>query len=175
PLLILRAFRLYLARYPQARLTFAGAQNSRLDAGIAKLGLTEQVECVGYRKDIQTLMAAADVLLAMDNLNEMPVYSLTKTVESLAVDRPFLLIAEEGSPDRELLARCGATAIAVAPGSDAVLADAMQRAMLLADAPGLYEERFAVMREYGGRRLAGELLHRMRDAITNAAETGSGT
>ncbi|WP_020650460.1 glycosyltransferase [Solimonas variicoloris] len=173
PALLLRAFQRYLTRHPQARFTFAGPPSRRLDAAVTELGLTEHVERVGYCQDVLALMAAADVLLAMDNLNEEPVYSLTKTVESLVVNRPYLLIAKPESPDCELLARCGATARAVPPDSDVLLAEAMESAMAVDDAPERYEERFAVMREYGARHLAGELLKRMRDTVAFGAAKGA--
>lgn len=168
PHVLLEPFRRVLERQPQARFTIAAPIDERLRGCVDALGLQQQVDLLGYRSDTRAVMAASDVLVGMDNLAEEPLYSLTKTIEYLTVDRPFVHVVQTQSPDCDLIGRFPETARAVEPGAPDAVAAALEWAAAIPDDGRLYDARFAAMRAYGAATLAAGLLQRMRQTLESA-------
>jgi glycosyltransferase involved in cell wall biosynthesis len=171
PLIMLQAFRLYLARHPRAVLKFLGPGGDMLKRRVAELSLQANVEYEGYHVDPPSQMAQADVMIGLDNLGEEPMYSLTKTVEYLTVNRPFLHIVRPESPDYQLIARFPQTARTITPDSAEAITEAMLACMQMPEDPALYAPRFDAMRAYSGEAIAGKLLARMRACLQPANPT----
>jgi hypothetical protein len=162
PLILLQAFRLYLERRPQAHILFVGPESDMLRKRVKEQALEAHVSYDRYRVDNRSHMAQADVLIGLDNIGEEPMYSLTKTVEYLVVNRPFLHIVQPSSPDHELIMRFPQTTRTVAPESTEQIAEAMAYCMEVSEDPTLYAPRFEAMRAFDGAAIAENLIARIR-------------
>lgn len=162
PEVLLRAFRLHLERHPEAQMVFVGPGSDMLRKRVAELSLEAHVSYDSYRADNRGFMAQSDVLVGLDNIGEEPMYSLTKTVEYLTVNRPFLHIVQPASPDYELISRFPQTTRAIPPESPEQIAVAMGECMAMAEDPALFAPRFAAMRSFGSAAVAADLIAKIR-------------
>lgn len=106
------------------RIVGDGPERQAVEAELRRLGLEQAVELVGERRDIRTLLAAADVFVLSSRSEGMPVSIL----EAMAAGLPIVASDVGGVP--ELVVE-GETGLLTAPADDAALAGALAR--LLAD------------------------------------------
>ncbi len=93
----LRAFRLFLDRYPTAQLVLAGEgpMEEQTKQLATQLNLGEQVHFLGHREDIPDLMAAADVLLLTSRSEGVP----QAVTQALGLGLPIVSTAVGGVPE----------------------------------------------------------------------------
>ncbi len=132
---LLRAAPSILRRHPSARLVLAGeadepATEARLRSLAAELGVAQAVHFAGFVADVPALYAAADLVVAPSRWEGFGL----ALVEAMAAGRP--IVATRAGAIPEVVAE-GETALLVAPGDPAALAEAV--AGLLADPVALAE------------------------------------
>lgn len=102
----LRALKIFLERVPEARMLcrvlFIGARESKNDAEVTRLGLTDVVEFRDTVSHAETLVIerASHVLLLIKHLN--PAYNATvpgKLYEYIGIRRPILALGSEGEAE----------------------------------------------------------------------------
>ncbi len=127
--LLIEAFKILGSRRPSLIAMFAGVGplEAELKAKCKAAGLTDRVRFLGYRQDLQRLLAAADLVVLPSISEGLPLAA----VEALAAARPIVATAVGGTPEVVL---DGQTGLLIAPNDSAALAEAMHR--LLSD-PGL--------------------------------------
>jgi len=118
--LLLEAFRLVLARYPQARLRLVGQGRleQELRAQAAALGLEGRVRFEGVRSDVATVLAESDIFVLSSRWEGLPVTA----VEAMAAARPVVLTDVGGCRD---LVEHGVNGMLVPPGDPQALAEAL--------------------------------------------------
>lgn len=120
--LLLEAFKILGSRRPSLIAMFAGVGplEAELKAKCKAAGLTDQVRFLGYRQDLQRLLAAADLVVLPSISEGLPLAA----VEALAAARPIVATAVGGTPEVVL---DGQTGLLIAPNDSAALAEAMHR------------------------------------------------
>ncbi len=164
---LLAAFREVLAAVPKARLVLAGEGplRSRLQAQAAGCGLGDHVIFAGYRDDVETIIAASD-LLVMPSLREGfgdPI------IEAMALQRPVIASRVGGMVE---IVRDGETGLLVPPGDPGALAQAiinLLRDHQARERMGLQGRRVA-LREFSVERLADDLA-RLYNELVSASST----
>jgi glycosyltransferase involved in cell wall biosynthesis len=127
--LLLDALKALGSRHPALTAMFAGVGplETQLKAMCAAAGLADRVRFLGYRRDLQRLLAAAD-LVVMPSISEgLPLAA----IEALAAARPIVASDTGGVPE---VVVDGETGLLIPTGDAGALAQAMHR--LLVD-PGL--------------------------------------
>jgi len=114
---LLAAFQEVIATVPEARLVLVGEGplRSRLQAQAARFGLSDHVIFAGYRYDVETIIAASD-LLVMPSLREGfgdPI------IEAMALCRPVIASRVGGIVE---IIHHGETGLLVPPGDPGALA-----------------------------------------------------
>ncbi len=127
--LLIEAVKMLDSRWPSLIAIFAGI--GPLEAEVRALcdaaGIRDRVRFLGYRQDLQRVMAAAD-LVALPSISEgLPLAA----IEAFAAARPIVATPVGGTPEIVL---DGQTGLLIPSGNPAALAEAMDR--LLSD-PGL--------------------------------------
>ncbi|MEO8564270.1 MAG: glycosyltransferase [bacterium] len=122
------------ARLPEARLLIAGDGDLReeLARQIAEAGLEGTVQLLGSRADVDTLLAASDVLVLASESEAAPL----PLFESMRAARPVVATGVGGVPE---IVRDGETGLVVPRGDSLAMADAVLRILVtpgLADAMG---------------------------------------
>jgi glycosyltransferase involved in cell wall biosynthesis len=128
----------------RALIVGEGPDRSRLQASLEELGLVHAVELVGERRDVASLLAAADVFVLASSSEGLPVSIL----EAMAAGLPVVATRVGGVPE---LVEHGKTGLLVPPGDPQSFAAAVSE--LLAD-----EDARAEMGAEGYRR-ARERFH----------------
>ena len=97
--ILLEAFRQLLEFEPEALLFLVGTGPEREDLGqcVVRLGLGHQVHFLGWRDDVLSVMAAADVVVHASFHEALP----SAVIEALALARP--LVATDVSGVRDLV------------------------------------------------------------------------
>ncbi|MEP6992493.1 MAG: glycosyltransferase [bacterium] len=117
------------ARWPDARLLIAGDGDLReeLARQIAEAGLEGTIQLLGSRADVDTLLAASDVLVLASESEAaaLPLF------ESMRAARPVVATGVGGVPE---IVRDGETGIVVPRGDSLAMADAVLRIL---ETPGL--------------------------------------
>jgi glycosyltransferase involved in cell wall biosynthesis len=110
--------RLVVARGPRAQFVIAGYGPLRgeLERRIAQMGVAESVVLVGERRDVPTLLSAADIYLNTSRSEGMS----NSVMEAMGVGLPVLASAVGGTP--ELIAS-GDTGLLFPPGDSAAAAE----------------------------------------------------
>ncbi|MCC7172501.1 MAG: glycosyltransferase family 4 protein [Planctomycetes bacterium] len=122
-----------------------GKLRKRCEELAAELGLGDRLRLLGFRRDVQDLYAAADVVVNSSTDSE----GLTGVLrEALAMGRPVVATAVDGNPE---LVRPGVTGLLVPPRDPGAMADAI--AQLVQD-----RDRAATMAR-AGRELVLSLMH----------------
>lgn len=133
-----------------------GDRHPRLERAARDLELDGSVRFLGWREDVDDVMAASDVLLHPSTHTELLPYSIK---EAMAHGRPVVASNVGGVPE---LVENGSTGLLVAPGEAGALADATHS---LLDDPG----RADALGRAGLRRLEEHFgLERMVEAVTAA-------
>ena len=123
PLTLVRA--LAAVRGPfDARIVGDGPERSAVEAEIRACALEGAVELLGERRDVQRLLAEADVFVLSSRSEGAPISIL----EAMATGVPVVASAVGGVPE---IVKDGATGLLVPPGDPAALAAALEA--LLAD------------------------------------------
>jgi glycosyltransferase involved in cell wall biosynthesis len=110
------------AEFPTVRLVCVGEGSLReeLEATVARGGLQEAVRFVGYQEAVTEWVRVADVTVLPSLYEGLPLAA----IESLAVERPVVATAVDGTPEVVL---DGKTGLTVPPGDPAGLAAAVCR------------------------------------------------
>ena len=147
---LLRALPLVRREFPRVRLVCVGegGQRAALEAQAASLQLDEAVRFVGYRSDVETWLALADVMVLPSFYEGLPLAA----IEALAAQRPVVATAVDGTPE---VVVHGQTGLTVPAGDPQALAEAIIRllrepewARRLAMAGRRWvEERFSAQRQ----------------------------
>lgn len=151
---LLAGFARYAQAVPDARIHCVGTRADSVRPAAQRAGVAERVLLEPYTRDIQAWQARASVLLAVDWLAGEPVYMLTKTIESMVVDRPLLLLTQAGSPGAALAAQCPDTVVCVTSTAADAVADGFARAAQMARRPGDYAARRALLAPYAADQVA---------------------
>jgi glycosyltransferase involved in cell wall biosynthesis len=125
-----------------------GSERPALEAQAARLGLNGAVRFVGFRRDVDRWLAAADVVVLPSFYEGLPLAA----IEALAAARPLVATEVDGTPEVVI---DGETGLTVPPGDRDALAAAISRllrdpllARRLAQAGRRWvEERFAEERQ----------------------------
>jgi len=97
--MLLAAFRMLLAKFPDARLLLVGKGETRprLEALVADMGLSDHVVFTGYRdRDLPSVLAAADCFVLMAAGSDE---SCRAALEAMAAARPVVARAVGALPD----------------------------------------------------------------------------
>jgi len=122
--LLLDALKILGSRRPSLIAMFAGIGplEAELKAICKAAGLTDQVRFLGYRTDLQRLLAAADLVVLPSISEGLPLAA----VEALAAARPIVATDTGGIPEVILN---GQTGLLIPPYDSAALAEAMHRVL----------------------------------------------
>ena len=122
--LLLDALKILGSRRPRLIAIFAGIGplEAELKAKYKAAGLTDQVRFLGYRTDLQRLMAAADLVVLPSISEGLPLAA----IEALAAARPVVATETGGIPEIVLN---GQTGLLVPPCDSVALAEAMHRVL----------------------------------------------
>ncbi len=156
---------------PDLHLVIAGDGPLRatLERRAAELGLAERVRWLGFRRDVQRVLAASDAFVLPSRFEAFP----TALLEAMAAGLPVIASAVGGVPEILGEPPCG---IALPPGSAEALADALaslldepaaQRGARGAAACARLEAEFTV--ETWAERLAGLYERLASGELTSAA------
>ncbi len=159
---LLRGFHRYRRNHPEARLVFVGASREYLESAAARCGGLAQIEILPFTTAVSERMRDASVLVSVDVDARPAIFTPTKLIEYLRVDRPVLALTPENSPVARLLARSPETTVAVHDSDPASIAAGLGRAAAIAHDEGRYRQRFAAMRDFDAEAVAGE-FERMLD------------
>jgi glycosyltransferase involved in cell wall biosynthesis len=141
-----------------------GATRSRVEAAIRDTGQTDRVRLLGERRDVDWLLAAADVCVLPTDWEGLPI----SVLEAMAAGVPVVASAVGG------VVQLGADAVElVDPGSSAALAaglrraftDAARRASMIAAGAALMTDRFSPQRMWSDY---GELYERVHRSASTA-------
>ncbi|HZO77127.1 MAG TPA: glycosyltransferase [Solirubrobacteraceae bacterium] len=115
-----------LTRIPDAHLVIAGDGECRpeLEALVRRLGTGERVHLLGVRRDVESILSAADAAALSSDWEGTPLFVL----ECMAAGTPVVATAVGGVPD---LVDDGETGLLVAPRDPPALARALEQ--ILAD------------------------------------------
>jgi glycosyltransferase involved in cell wall biosynthesis len=120
--IFLESARQVLAKRPDARFWIVGDGELReeLETLASRLGLTDAVAFLGYRNDVDALMASSDVVVCTSSYE-----SLGRSMqEALALGRPVVASDLGGLPE---FIRDGETGLLVAPGDPGAMASSILR------------------------------------------------
>jgi glycosyltransferase involved in cell wall biosynthesis len=119
---LLEALPAVLREFATVRLVCVGDGQLRpeLEALVVRLGLSASVRFVGYRSDVADWLALADMTVLPSFYEGLPLAA----IESLAVARPVVATAVDGTPEVVLHERNG---LIVPPGDARALAEAICR------------------------------------------------
>ena len=152
--LLLEGYAGYAASRAETRMHFVGTRAEQVQPIARRLQIERSIALEPYTRDVPGWQRRASVLVAVDWMEGEPVYLLTKVIEALVVDRPLLLLTQEGSPGAELAARCPQTVVCVTSRDPAAVAEGFARAEAMACAQADYTERHAVMDTFAARTVA---------------------
>jgi glycosyltransferase involved in cell wall biosynthesis len=118
--LLLRAFARVTGRLPDARLLIVGGgvEEQSIRRQIAELGLSENVDVLGVRRDIDKILTASDLVALTSDREGLPIAVL----EAMALARPVVVTAVGELP---AIVNDGTTGRVVPPADEAKLADAI--------------------------------------------------
>ncbi len=159
---LLRGFHRYRREDPEARLVFVGASRAYLESVAARCGGLAGVEIQPFTQAVFEKMKAASVLVSVDVDARPAIFTPTKLVEYLRVDRPVLALTPEGSPVDRLLSRSPETTVAVHDYDAESVAAGLRRAAAIGHDESLYRQRLAAMRDFDPEAVAGQ-FERMLD------------
>ncbi len=111
--ILLAGFHRYRQRHGDARLVFVGSSAEYLRSIAPRCGGLDNVEILPFTAQVEAKMRAAAVLLSLDADIHPAVFTSTKIVEYLRVDRPVLAITPAGSPVDKLMTRAPDTTVVV--------------------------------------------------------------
>jgi glycosyltransferase involved in cell wall biosynthesis len=119
---LLQALPLVLREFPRTRLVCVGegGQRAALEAQTASLELNEAVRFVGYRRDVESWLALADVMVLPSFYEGLPLAA----IEALAARTPVVATAVDGTPE---VVVDGHTGLTVPAGDPHALAGAIIR------------------------------------------------
>jgi glycosyltransferase involved in cell wall biosynthesis len=125
PLTLVRAFARLAPRRPRARLVYAGdgVLRPEVEAELARLGIADRFQLLGWRRDVPALMGAADVVALSSIFEGLPRVS----VQALVARRPFVGTRVDGTPE---VIRDGRNGYLVEPRDPEAFADALERALI---------------------------------------------
>ena len=154
--IFLESARHVLLTRPDARFWIIGEGELReeLEAAAMRLGLRDAVTFLGYRNDVDALMAASNVVVCSSLYEALP----RSVLEALALARPVVATAVGGIPE---IIRDGETGLLVQAGDAGALAGGISR---LLDDP-----QFAQQLGIAGRKFVGEnfTLEAQSSALAN--------
>jgi glycosyltransferase involved in cell wall biosynthesis len=150
-----------LAATPGVRAALVGVGEARekVEARAAALGLADRIRFLGWRRDVDAILAAADALVLPSLANECLPYAI---LEAMAHGLPVIGTDVAGIPEE---VADGQTGFVVAPGDATALADRLGR---LAADPQLRR----ALGEAGRRRVTSEFSLDRMAAATTAVWTG---
>ncbi len=168
--LLIRSFRLLLARYPSARLLLVGKGEARprLEAFVRELGLAEQVLFTGYRDtDLPEVLQALDVFILMGAGSDE---SCRAALEAMAAGRAVVARRVGALPDT---VQHGVTGLLVEGEEPEVVAAALES--LLEDPPRAQRMgqagRQRVEKLFNPERHAEQIEAVYRDALARRGRT----
>src|SRR5258708_7245864 len=143
PRIFLESARQVLAKKPDARFWIVGEGELRkkLEAASVRLGLANAVSFLGYRNDVDTLMASSDVVVCASSYESFP----RSVLEALALVRPVVAPSVGGVPE---IIRTGETGLLVPVGDPGAMASGILRL--------LNDRHFAQRLATAGRKFVGE-------------------
>jgi glycosyltransferase involved in cell wall biosynthesis len=141
--IFLESARQVLAQRPDARFWIVGEGELRekLEAASFRLGLANAVSFLGYRNDVDTLMASSDVVVCASSYESLS----RSTLEALALNRPVVAPSVGGIPE---IIRDGETGLLVPAGDPGAMASGILRL--------LNDRDFAQRLGTAGRKFVGE-------------------
>jgi glycosyltransferase involved in cell wall biosynthesis len=151
--IFLESARQVLAKRPDARFWSVGEGELRekLEAASLRLGLASAVSFLGYRNDVDTLMASSDVVVCASSYESFP----RSVLEALALDRPVVAPSVGGVPE---IIQNGETGLLVPAGDPRAMASGILRL--------LNDRYFAQRLGAAGRKFVGQ--HFTLDAQASA-------
>jgi glycosyltransferase involved in cell wall biosynthesis len=121
---LLRAFRLVLRNFRDAKLWLAGTAElprvEQLKRMADDLGISQETRFLGFRTDIPNLLASASVVVHTAKWDALP----RSVIEAAAAGRPVVAADVGGIPD---IVRHGETGLLCEPGHHRAFADAIVR------------------------------------------------
>lgn len=125
PLTLIAAIAHLVKEHPRVRLLIAGDGELRpaVERAIREAKLGERVSLLGWRRDIPTLLSAADVVTLASRFEGLP----KSAVQAVAAGRPFVGTRVDGTPE---IIREGKNGYLVEPGDPEALARALGRALV---------------------------------------------
>jgi glycosyltransferase involved in cell wall biosynthesis len=150
---------------PILRLVGEGPYRARYEAEVARLGLADSVQFLGYRYDVAELTAAADVVVLTSIKEGIP----RALMQAMAIGVPVVATDVKGS--REVVAD-GRTGFLVPLGDDRALTDRITR---LLDTPALRREFGArgverVRRHFDEEQVVSRLVDIYRETLRDRIE-----
>ena len=125
---LVEAARLLRTRCPQARFIIAGdivpgqpAPKQAIEAAIARHGLGDRVQLIGFWRDVRQVMAAVDIFVLPSTAPEP--FGLV-LLQAMATGKPVIAAAHGGPLE---IVVDGETGLLVPPRDPAALADAIER------------------------------------------------
>lgn len=170
PEMLLKAFGLYRQKHPEATLTVAGPHHEPVKEKARALGVLDGIRFDRYRSDNREHMAEADVLVAIDNQVGPQLYTTTKIVEYLCVDRPLLHLARADGPDRAMTNQFS-SCVPLDPQSPEEICAGMEKAYALDGSSALFEDRFESMRKFSGPAIGQQLISMIRQSQPASASS----
>ncbi len=151
---LLAGFHRFRRDRPDARLMFVGSSADYLHSIAPRCGGLDGVEILPFTRQVEERMRTARVLVSIDTAVEPAIFTPTKIIEYLRVDRAVLALTPKGSPVDQLLARSPQTVVAVHRYEAEAVAEGMRQAMAIPYDEARYRARFAHMRDFDADAVA---------------------
>jgi glycosyltransferase involved in cell wall biosynthesis len=142
----LESARQVLSKRPDARFWVVGDGELRkeLEAASKQLGLSKAVSFLGYRNDVDSLMASSDVVVSASSYEALS----RSLLEALALERPVVAPFVGGIPE---VIRKGETGLLVPPGDPSALAAGI---LQLLNDPNLAQRLASAGRKFVGEHFS---------------------
>lgn len=151
---LLDGFAKHLSSNEHAQLYFVGSDSGYLQPLITERKLTANVSILPFTNDVGEIMAAATALVSIDALIETPLFTPTKIIEYLNVNRKVLAITPSDSPVHDLLKQNPESTVAVNAYSPAAIAKGFSQLDQLTPDKTAYQKRFANMLPFTAQAVA---------------------
>lgn len=146
--ILLKGFKRLLNEVPEAKFYFVGSSASYLSPIIATLDLGDSVSVLPFTDDVSQAMIKAGTLVSVDVTVSNPIFTPTKILEYLSVNRNIFALTDRGSPVSMLLGRFPQTAVTCTEHTPEQVAQCLTQAAKLCPSRQDFAQRAAQMHEF---------------------------
>ncbi|WNO08123.1 hypothetical protein [Teredinibacter sp. KSP-S5-2] len=165
---LLQGFALFLEQYPDATLNFVGASAKYLEPLIHHYKLEGRAIILPYTDNVLASMEKSSLLICLDANIDEPVFTPTKIIEYLTVNRPVLAITPPNSPVDMLVGRFPDSAVSITEYTAQAIANGLDVAEKLRPGMQSYQGRFAQMEGFSAQGVANTFYEIVASVLSNA-------